>query len=76
MGYKLVPLLLANKLLKIVEEIEALLVRDAGKGIIGVLALQVDNKLCEFVIFAVVVDAVSKSLPPDNGREIAVSLSM
>lgn len=58
------------------EEVEALLVGDAGESVIGILALQVSDQFGELVVVAEVVHGVGESLPADNGREVAVCLAV
>ena len=59
-----------------VEEGEAFLVRDAGKGVVRVFALEVGDEFGEFVLFAEVVDGVGEGFPAYDGGEIAGGFSM
>ncbi len=53
-----------------VEQIEALLVGDAGEGVVWVFAFEVDDQLREFVVVAELLDRVGEGLPADDGAEI------
>jgi hypothetical protein len=64
---ELVKLGLANEVLNVEQEVEALLVGDAGESVIGVLALQVCDELCELVVLAKVLHRVLQSFPSDDG---------
>lgn len=73
---ELVKLGLAHEVFQVEEEIEALLVRDAGKRIIRILALEVSDQFGKFMILAKVVHRVLEGLPADNGREVAVGFTV
>jgi len=73
---KLVKLGFSDKVLKVEEEIEALLIGDAGECIIGVFALEVSDQLGEFMVVTKVFDRVGESLPSDNGREMTIRLAV
>jgi hypothetical protein len=73
---ELVKLGLAHEVLNVEQEVEALLVGDAGESIIGVLALQVGDELCELVVLAKVLHRILQRLPSDDGGEVAVSLAV
>jgi hypothetical protein len=64
---ELVKLGLAHEVLNVEQEVEALLVGDAGESIIRVLALQVCDELCELVVVTEVVHRVLQGLPSDDG---------
>lgn len=70
MGNELVPLLNTNQFLKVVEESRALLVGNAGEGIIGILTLEVRDQLGVFVVFTELGDAVRQRFPTDESTEI------
>jgi hypothetical protein len=55
---ELVKLGLANEILNVEQEVEALLIGDAGESIIRVLALQVCDELGELVVIAKVLHRV------------------
>lgn len=73
---ELVKLGLANEVLNVEQEVEALLVGNAGESIIRVLTLQVGDQLGELVVLTKVLHGVLQSLPADDGREVAVSLAV
>lgn len=54
-----VKLLFTEELLQVVQESETFLVWNAGEGIVGIFAFEVNDKLREFVILAVLVDRVT-----------------
>ena len=62
---------LSEQFLQVVEEVEPLLVRNAGEGVVGIFALEIHDQLGEFVLLAKLVDRVRQCLPSDNGAEIA-----
>lgn len=55
---------------------EALFVRNLGKGVIRIFALEVDDQLGEFMIFPESFNRVSKVVPADNGRKVSIWLAM
>ena len=73
---ELVKLRLAHKVLNVEQEVETLLVRDAGESIIRILTLQVHDQLGELVVVAKVLHRVLQGLPSDDGGEVAVSLAV
>ena len=56
---ELIPLLLADQILEVEQEVEPLLVGNAGECIIRILALEIHHQLGEFVIVTKVVHGVS-----------------
>lgn len=76
MRNEFVELGFSDKVLKVEQEVEALLIRDAGECIIGVLALKVSDQLGEFMVVTKVFDRVGESLPSDNGREMTIRLAV
>lgn len=62
-----VKLRLSNKVLKVEQEVESLLVRDAGECIVGVLTLQIHNEFSELVVVAKVLDSICQRLPSNDG---------
>lgn len=76
MGDEFIPFLLSEELFEMVEEDEAFFVGDGGEGVVGVFALEVDDEFREFVVGAVVVDAVCEGFPADYGREVAMGFAM
>jgi hypothetical protein len=73
---ELVKLGLANEVLNVEQEVEALLVGNARESIIRVLTLQVGDQLGELVVITKVLHGVLQSLPADDGREVAVGLAV
>ena len=71
-----VKLRFSNQILEVEQKVEALLVRDAGECIIRVLALQIGHQLGELMVVAKVLHGIGERLPTDDGREVAVRLSM
>ena len=69
--HKGVEFLLADQPLDVIQEMETLLVRDAREGIIGILALEVEDQFREVVVLSILLDRVAQRLPPDDGREVA-----
>lgn len=61
---------------EIEQKVEALFVRNLGKGVIGIFALEVDDQLGEFVIFPEFFNGISKVVPADDGRKVSVWLAM
>ena len=76
MRYEPVPFVFAEELFQMVEEREAFLIRDATKSIIRILALEIGDELGELMFLAKKVDAVAQSLPPDDGGEVPMGLSV
>lgn len=62
-----VKLRLSNKVLKVEQEVKALLVRDAGECIIGILTLQIHNEFSELVVVTKVLDSICQRLPSNDG---------
>lgn len=60
MRNEFVELGLSDEVLEVEKEVEALLIRDAGECIVGVLALEVGDQLGEFVIMTEVLDGISE----------------
>lgn len=73
---ELVKLGLSHEVLKVEQEVEALLVGDARESVVRVLALQISDQLGELMVMAEVFHRVSQRLPADNGREMAVRLAV
>lgn len=69
---ELVKLLLSDKLFKVKDEVEPLLVRDAREGIIRVLSLQVSNELSELVVDTISLYGVCQRFPPYDGGEVTI----
>lgn len=76
MRNELVKLGLAHEVLDVEQEVEALLIGDAGESIIRVLALQVCDELGELVVITKVLHRVLQGLPSNDGREVAVGLAV
>lgn len=76
MRNEFIKLRLSNQILEVEQEVETLLVRDAGECIIGVLALQIGHQLGELMVVTKVLHGIGERLPTDDGREVAVRLSM
>lgn len=76
MRNELVKLGLAHEILDVEQEVEALLIGDAGESIIRVLALQVGDELGELVVITKVLHRVLQGLPSNDGREVAVGLAV
>jgi hypothetical protein len=68
--------LLAEEPLEGVEGVEPLLVGDGREGVVGVLALEVDDEFCVGVGLAVALDRVLQRFPADDGREVAVGFAV
>lgn len=73
---ELVKLGLAHEVLNVEQEVEALLVGNAGESIIRVLTLQVGDQLGELVVLTKMLNRVLQGLPSDDGREVAVGLAV
>ncbi len=76
MRNELVKLGLAHEVLDVEQEVEALLIGNAGESIIRVLALQVCDELGELVVITKVLHRVLQGLPSNDGREVAVGLTV
>lgn len=75
-GDELVKLGLSNQVLEVEQEVEALLVWDAGERIVGILALEVHNELGELVVISEVLNGIYQGFPSNDGREVAVSFAV
>lgn len=64
---KLVKLGLANEILQEEKEVKALLIRDARKRIVRILALQVGDQLSELVVVAKMLYRIGEALPSNDG---------
>jgi hypothetical protein len=73
---ELVKLGLSDKVLKVEQEVKALLIRNAREGIIGILALKIHNKLSELVVIAKVFNGISQRLPSNDSGEVAIGFTM
>lgn len=73
---ELVKLGLSNEVFEVEQEVEALLIRNAREGIIGILTLEIHDKLSELVIISKVLDGISQRLPSNDGREVAVCFTV
>jgi hypothetical protein len=73
---ELVKLGLSDKIFKVEQEVETLLIGNARERIVGILALKIHNKLSKLVIISKVFDGVSQRLPSDDGREVAVGFTV
>lgn len=62
-----VKLRLSNKVLKVEQEVKALLVRDTGECIIGILTLQIHNEFSELVVVTEMLDSICQRLPSNDG---------
>lgn len=71
-----IPFLLSEQLLEVIEERKAFFIGDAREGIIGVLALEVDDQPRELMVFAKLGYRIRKRFPADDGGEIPMGLSM
>ena len=76
MRNELIKLRLSDQILEVEQEVETLLIRNAREGIIRVLTLKIGHQLGELVVVAKMLHGISQRFPTDNGREVAVRLSM
>lgn len=73
---ELVPLLLADQVLEVEQEVKPFLIGNAGECIVRILALEIHHQLGEFVIVSKVFHGVGQRFPSDDGREMTVRLAM
>lgn len=57
---------LGQEIFEVEQKVEALFVRDLGKGVVGIFALEVDDQPGEFMILAVFFNGISKVIPADD----------
>lgn len=72
MRNELVKLLLGHQILEVEQKSRALFVRYGRESVVWVLTLEVEDQLREFVVGPVEVDRFDKTVPPDDGVEVAV----
>ena len=48
-----IPFLLAEELFEVIEKSEPFLIGNAGKGIVGIFSLKIDDELGEFMVFPI-----------------------
>lgn len=73
---KLVPLVLPQQLLEVIQEGKALLVGNAAEGIIRIFTLQVHDQFRELMILSEIIDAVGQSLPTNDSTKVSMGLTM
>lgn len=66
MRNEFIPLLLAQHFLQVVKKDEAFLVRNAGKGVIGVFTIEAGDQFCELMGLSKLSNRLRESIPADD----------
>lgn len=74
--YKGVPGCFANELFEVEEKGRSLFIGHAGRCIVGVLAVEVHDEFCEFMILPKSLDRIRESFPSDDGGKGSIGLAM
>lgn len=71
-----VPLFLAQQFLQVIQKSKTFLVRNAGEGVIRILALEVDDKFGKLMVFTEFSYRVRECFPANDSGEVSVRLPM
>lgn len=76
MRNEFVPLFLAQQFFQVIQKSKTFLVRNAGEGVIRILALEVDDKFGKLMVFTELGYRVRECFPANDSGEVSVRFPM